>query len=142
MRITRPVLMEIRQQLSTAYPAEACGLLVGERTAGNEVRVRRAVPMPNGRTVDGAARNRYVIAPDDYRSAEAEARAAGLEIVGVYHSHPDVAARPSAYDEEHAWPWFGYLIVSVARGEVVEERAWELTDDRRFVERTLETEEH
>lgn len=142
MRITRPVLMEIRQQLAAAYPAEACGLLIGARADEHEVLVRRAVPMTNGRTVDGAAKNRYLIAPDDYRSAEREAVVAGLEIVGVYHSHPDVAARPSAYDEEHAWPWFGYLIVSVAAGEVVEERAWELTDDRRFVERTLDIEEH
>jgi len=141
MRITRPVLVEIRKQLAAAYPAEACGVLVGARNA-SDVLVRRAVPMPNGRTADGAARNRYVIAPDDYRSAEREAQADGLEIVGVYHSHPDVAARPSAYDEEHAWPWFGYLIVSVAREGVRDERVWELTDDRRFVERALEIEEH
>ena len=142
MHITRPVLSEIRRQLVAAYPAEACGLLVGTRSDDTEMLVRRAVPMPNARTADGAAGNRYLISPDDYRIAEREAAASGLEVVGVYHSHPDVAARPSAYDEANAWPWFGYLIVSVATGEVTDERVWELTDDRRFVERTLEIEEH
>jgi len=142
MRITRPVLTEIRRQLVAAYPAEGCGLLVGARSDENQVLVRHALPMANERSADGASKNRYLIAPDEYRLAEREAAAAGLEVVGVYHSHPDVAARPSAYDEEHAWPWFGYLIVSVAAEGVRDERVWELTDERRFIERTLEVEEH
>ena len=40
----------------------------------------------------------------------------GLEIVGYYHSHPDHPAGPSAFDTEHAWPWYSYLIVRVDRG--------------------------
>ena len=43
-------------------------------------------------------------------------RAAGQEIVGYYHSHPDHPARPSAFDTEHAWPWYSYLIVRIDHG--------------------------
>ena len=58
--------------------------------------------------------------------------------MGTYHSHPDVAARPSGYDLEHAWPWYRYLILSIVEGVVREERVWELRSDRSsFIEHTL-----
>jgi len=51
-------------------------------------------------------------------------------IVGFFHSHPDVPARPSTYDQDHAWPWYSYLIVSVIKGEAHEVLNWKLKDDR------------
>jgi proteasome lid subunit RPN8/RPN11 len=73
------------------------------------------------------------------RAAERAAAAAGLEIIGFFHSHPDHPARPSAFDREHAWPWYAYLIVSVEDGRAVDWRVWELQEDRSaFVERPLE----
>jgi len=51
-------------------------------------------------------------------------------IVGFFHSHPDVPARPSTYDKEHAWPWYAYVIVSVRRGRAVEVYNWKLRNDR------------
>jgi len=141
MRISRSVLATIGEELKTAYPSEGCGLLVGAWGADGDVFVQSALRLENRRAQEPAARNRYLIAPEDFRAAERQAAESGLEIVGVYHSHPDVAARPSKYDEEHAWPSFRYLILSVAAGNVREERVWELTDDRRFVERTLKIEE-
>ena len=91
---------------------------------------RSQVPASNGRRADGEARTRYAIAPEDYLAAERRARVEGLEIVGVYHSHPDVAARPSAYDTEHAWPGYRYLIVSVVAGQAREARVFELQPNR------------
>jgi proteasome lid subunit RPN8/RPN11 len=142
MRIAPGVLAEIRRHLAAAYPTEGCGLLLGTRTPNGDVVVRRQQPVPNRRAEDGGARTRYLIGPEDFLTAERDARQASLLVVGAYHSHPDVPARPSAYDTEQAWPWCCYLIVSVARGDVREERVWELRDDRSgFVERDLEVKE-
>ena len=85
------------------------------------------VPMPNRRTDDP---HRYLIVPDDVRRVTAELRASGLEVLGYYHSHPDHAAAPSAFDTEHAWPWYSYVIVSVERGRAAELSSWILEDDR------------
>ncbi len=142
MQIERSVLHAIRQHLIAAYPAEGCGFLVGQRQ-GDDVLVSRQRPVHNHRDADGAERTRYFISPDDFLSAERAAAADGLQVVGVYHSHPNVGARPSTYDREHAWPWYRYLIVSVMRGVVKQECAWELADDRSsFVEHVLRVKEH
>ena len=142
MQIARSVLVAIRRHLVTAYPAEGCGFLVGARRPDGAVVISQQLPVNNHRVTDGAARTRYFISPDDFRCAESEAAAAGLQVVGVYHSHPDSGPQPSSYDREHAWPWYRYLIVSVIGGVVKDERAWELTDDRGgFVERELRVKE-
>jgi proteasome lid subunit RPN8/RPN11 len=142
VRIPRSIFSEIGRQLGAAYPAEACGLLAGVRGDNGDVEVRRALALTNHRRHDGEAHHRYLIAPEDFLAAEREASAAGLDIVGVYHSHPDVAARPSAYDREHAWPWYRYLIVSVVHGAVADGRVWELKEDRSgFLEHELRIEE-
>ncbi len=142
MRIAASVVAEIRRHLTAAYPTEGCGLLLGTRGPNGDVVVRRQLPVPNRRAADGSGRTRYLIGPEDFLTAEREAREVSLMVVGTYHSHPDVPARPSAYDTEHAWPWCCYLIASVAGGDVREERVWELRDDRTgFVERELEVKE-
>jgi proteasome lid subunit RPN8/RPN11 len=73
---------------------------------------------------------RYLISPRDFFEAEKEARKAGLDVIGVYHSHPDHPARPSEFDREHAFPWYSYIIVSVAQGEPRDLTSWTLREDR------------
>lgn len=142
MRIARAVFDSIGGELARAYPDEGCGFLIGHRSDGSVV-VQHGRAVENRRSVDGRGRTRYLITPDDFRVAEREAGAAGLLVVGTYHSHPDVEARPSAYDRDHAWPWYRYLIVSVVAGAAREARVWEFRDDRSgFDERRLWIEEH
>ncbi len=142
MQIARSVLAAIRRHLVAAYPAEGCGFLVGNRRPNDEVVISHQLPVDNRRVGNEAERTRYLISPDDFRRAEREAAADGLHVVGVYHSHPDVAAQPSSYDREHAWPWYRYLIVSVVGGVAKDERAWELTEDRdSFVEHAINVKE-
>jgi proteasome lid subunit RPN8/RPN11 len=75
-------------------------------------------------------RNRYLIPPDEVVRGDRYARERGLDILGFYHSHPNVAARPSEFDREHAWPWYSYVIVSVQEGAAAELHSWVLRDDR------------
>jgi proteasome lid subunit RPN8/RPN11 len=126
LRLPESLAEEIRRHGETAYPAECCGALVG-RIEGDAKEVVRLAPAVNRRTEDP---HRYLIAPDDLRRLEAEARAAGLEIVGYFHSHPDHPAAPSAFDADHAWPWYSYVIVRIDRGRGAELTSWVLADDR------------
>ena len=117
----------IRRHGAREYPHEACGLLGGV-WEGTVKQVRRLIPVVNARL--DSPRNRYLIEPDAFRRATDELRRAGLDVVGVYHSHPDHPARPSAFDREHAWPRLSYLIVSVTRGGSGDLTHWVLDDDR------------
>ncbi len=126
----------IHAHLGRAYPEEGCGVLLGRDGAGAR-EVERVMASENRR---GDSRgNRYLIAPEQFLKAERAARAAGLEVIGFFHSHPDHPARPSAFDLENAWPYYSYLIVSVEQGAAKEARSWRLAEDRsRFEEEPLE----
>lgn len=110
-----------------SHPDECCGFLFGVRREG-AVEVTRAYAVHNQREVN--RRRRFEISPGDFMTAESRADGWGLELVGIYHSHPDHPAIPSAYDQERALPNLLYLIVGTRQGRVAEERWWELKPDR------------
>jgi proteasome lid subunit RPN8/RPN11 len=131
-------LLTIHQHAAMTYPEECCGILIGNRSEDAAV-VDRILSASNEREQENR-HNRYVIDPQAVLAAHKEARAAGADIIGYYHSHPDCPAVPSDYDREHAWPGLTYLIVSVEKGTVVDSRTWQLTDDRQsFEEETLDS---
>jgi proteasome lid subunit RPN8/RPN11 len=70
-------------------PNECCGLLIGKGQA-----VSDAHPARN----KVASQTRFTINPADHFVAIRKARAAGLEVIGAYHSHPNSAALPSVSD--------------------------------------------
>lgn len=120
-------LERIKVIAEQTYPHECCGLLVGSADAGCK-RVSRVVEAQNQRS-DSAA-NRYLIAPEFLLEWEKRLRGSPSQILGFFHSHPDVPARPSQYDRDHAWPWYSYLIASVCRGKTAEILSWLLMEDR------------
>ncbi len=125
--LTEDLADRIRKHGVEMYPNECCGALLGtDREDGREV--RELFPLVNRR--NDSPRSRFSITPDDFRAAEAAARERRLELVGWYHSHPDHPALPSEYDREHAWPWYSYVIVSVAEREPKQITSWRLADDR------------
>jgi proteasome lid subunit RPN8/RPN11 len=130
-------LQAIGRHAERTYPEECCGFLLGQvQDGGGATRVERVVPGANERP--DSRHNRFVMSPETVLAAHKEARAAGLSVVGYYHSHPDHPAEPSEFDREHAWPGLSYLIVSVRGGEADRVRSWRLRDDReRFEEEAL-----
>jgi proteasome lid subunit RPN8/RPN11 len=130
LRLSGASAEEIRQHGELAYPAECCGVLAGRARGGKEV--FRVVRMNNVRTDDP---HRYLIAPDDLRRITTDLRESELEVLGFYHSHPDHPAAPSAFDTEHAWPWYSYVIIRVDRGRASELSSWVLEDDRSHMTR-------
>jgi proteasome lid subunit RPN8/RPN11 len=130
MKISRLLMERIHKHLESGYPNESCGVMLGKDGLITEVVAadnERTGQPPTGRE---SARNRYLIDPLAYLKIERDADKRGLQILGIYHSHPDVAARPSQFDLDDAWPNFSYLIVSVAKGKAVESNSWRLRDDR------------
>jgi len=127
----------IMAHLCRAYPDEGCGVLLGHDGAGSR-EVVGIIALENRR--EESRHNRYLIAPEQFLAADRAARAAGLDVIGFFHSHPDHPARPSAFDLEHAWPWYSYVIVSVAHGRAADTTSWRLREDRAaFEPETIET---
>jgi proteasome lid subunit RPN8/RPN11 len=136
LEIPNDVLRLIHRHGEAAYPEEGAGLLLGCVTEKAST-VQAIVDLPNTRE-DQARRNRYLLSAEDYLRGEAEADRLGLEVLGVFHSHPDHPNRPSEFDREWAWPNYSYIITSVWSGRAIESRAWRLTDDRQeFVEEAI-----
>ncbi len=136
LEITAELLTAIERHGEAAYPHEGCGILLG-RVEGDTRIVTEILPVENQREVD-ARHNRYLIPPDAVADSEEIAERRGLVVIGFFHSHPDHPARPSAFDREHAWPWYSYVITSVEHGRASGSRSWRLLDDRsQFVEEEL-----
>ena len=131
----------LQHQLSrlaqASYPLEACGLLVG-RVADTKIDTVRVVV--GGNLNLERPGDRYLLDPQDFLAADRAARAEGLEIVGIWHSHPDHPARPSRTDLESAWEGYSYLIISTTADGAGALRSWRLVGDR-FVEETVEQED-
>ena len=125
---------QIEAWICQGYPYETCGLLLG-RSDGTASRVEAARQARN--LVVERARDRFELDPEDFLAADREANQLGLEIVGVWHSHPDHPARPSETDRELAWSGWSYLIVSVETGGVRDWRSWRL-DGKVFEEEVIE----
>lgn len=130
----------LRKACEVAYPEEACGLLLG-RMEGDCRFVVEAMP---GTNLDGSA-EQFTLDPADFVRADSRARDRGLEIVGVFHSHPDRPARPSRADESAAQPGWSYVVASVdgdgSRGSVSDMRSWALPGDDaspRMIEESVE----
>ena len=123
-------LAAIRLHGQQDYPHECCGLLIGVLDEPNGFKqLQEVYPICNARE-EAAKGNRFLITPEELMRGEQYARERQLDVIGFYHSHPDVAAVPSVFDREHAWPTYSYLIVSVLQGEAVDIRSWELESDR------------
>jgi len=120
----------IRAAGLAAHPDECCGVMIGEIDGDGKKTVRLTQAIVNAGE-DGEKYHRFLITPEDMLRAEQTARAAKMEVVGFYHSHPDCAAVPSQYDKDHALPFYSYVIVSVEKDNAKELLSWELSSDRK-----------
>ncbi|MCI0521722.1 MAG: M67 family metallopeptidase [Chloroflexi bacterium] len=128
LALSASLLAQIHADGAAAYPEEGAGFLLGETTEEAR-RVASVLPLSNAREQD-ARHNRYLLTAGDYLRGEQAAARLGLEVIGVFHSHPDHPNRPSEFDREWAMPWFSYIITSVHQGRAVESRSWRLLEDR------------
>lgn len=103
-------------------PLEICGLLAGTRivdeTHGEITRVVEVYPIES----EDKSALTYTMNPLQQLRVEKDVRARGLQIVGIYHTHPATQAYPSPTDVAQAhwgelddlrFPGYAYLIVSL-----------------------------
>ena len=89
LEIPSYIFDDMLEQARTEAPIEACGIL-----AGGNGRVEKFYKMTNVEQ----RRDHFMMAPAEQFAAVKDIRSASLEVLAVYHSHPETPARPSAED--------------------------------------------
>src|SRR6516162_2280644 len=103
------------------FPKECCGAMIGTIADGAK-HVTQAVPMENAFAGEQGAR--YELRPEDLLEADKRARAAGLDLIGIFHSHPDCDAYFSKTDLENSCPWYSFIVLSIQKGEFHHANSW------------------
>ena len=130
----------------STYPEECCGLLLGN-LRGDVKTLVEVLATQNSwgddevddfQAIESSApgksskRNRFSIAPKVMLQAQKDARDRNLDIIGIFHSHPDHPAVPSEFDRAIAWQQYSYIIVSVQQGKACDLKSWSLNDEHQF----------
>ena len=97
-----------------SYPNECCGAMLGS-TDGETKLVREAIAIQNA--FEGAQAARYELRPEDLLAADKAARERHMDLIGIYHSHPDCDAYFSATDLQNSCPWYSFVVLSIQKGE-------------------------
>jgi proteasome lid subunit RPN8/RPN11 len=103
------------------YPNECCGAMIGS-TDGEEKTVRVAIPLQNA--FEGAQAARYELRPEDLLAADKAARERKMDLIGIYHSHPDCDAYFSKTDLQNSCPWYSFVVLSIQKGEFHHANSW------------------
>lgn len=103
------------------YPEECCGAMLGRREQGLK-RVLSAVPLENA--FPGPRRSRYELRPEDLLATERQAREQALEVLGIYHSHPDHPPCFSRTDLKNSCPWYSFVVLSIRQGRFAGAGSW------------------
>lgn len=133
--IEQKPLDEMFQDALQNFPDECCGFFFGKEIG--EERIITDILIVNN-SKEGDKRRRFEISPKDYLNAERFADEKELQLLGVYHSHPNHPAIPSEHDRVAAQPYFSYIIISVKENEIADIRSWQLNDSFQFEEETIE----
>ena len=88
--LSRPDIDTLTRHAEDRMPNEACAMLLGRADC-----VRRLFLTEN---TDMSPSARFTVSPEQLLEAYMAADAAGLEVVGIFHSHPVSEAYPSETD--------------------------------------------
>jgi len=116
------------------YPYEICVMMFGK--SGNPSVVSDVFECGNLNKLK--PETRYDMDPKDYLKGEALARKKGLDVLGIFHSHPDHPDKASETDRQAAWPGFSYVILSIQKGKYASMRSWVLDEQSRFQEEPIQ----
>jgi proteasome lid subunit RPN8/RPN11 len=89
---------------------------------GDNKLVLAAMPLVNA--FDGAQATRYELRPEDLLAADRAARERKMDLIGIYHSHPDCDAYFSKTDLQNSCPWYSFLVLSIRKGQFHHANSW------------------
>ena len=104
-----------------SYPNECCGAMLGS-TDGETKLVRESIAIRNA--FEGAQAARYELRPEDLLAADKAARERHMDLIGIYHSHPDCDAYFSQTDLKNSCPWYSFVVLSVQKGRFDHANSW------------------
>ena len=120
IEIPRGIVQLVEVHAREAFPEECCGFLLGFGK-----RRRRVVEARRARNLAADnRRRRYIIDPLELLHVDDEARTQHLDLIGIYHSHPNHPAKPSEFDRSHAASWYSYIILRIDDRQSREMTAW------------------
>jgi len=131
IRIESGPWREMVAHAQAAYPNECCGAMLG--TAGDAKTVSVALPLEN--SYEGSRERRYELRPEDLLHADKEARRRGMDLIGIYHSHPDCDAYFSETDLKNSCPWYSFVVLSIRNGAFDHANSWLPDADQTKAER-------
>lgn len=102
------------QHAKSAFPNECCGVVFGV-VDGDQKNGSLAVPMENA--YKGSQTDRYEIRQTELLAADEKARKQGLEMIAIFHSHPDCDAYFSETDLKNSSSWYSFVVLSIRAGE-------------------------
>ncbi len=105
-----------------AYPNECCGAMLGSIEPDSGKTVTEAMPLRNA--FEGSQTTRYELRPEDLLAADQAARKRQMDLIGIYHSHPDCDAYFSKTDLQNSCPWYSFLVLSIQKGEFHHANSW------------------
>jgi proteasome lid subunit RPN8/RPN11 len=98
----------------STFPDECCGVMIG-KIDDDAKNGTNAIALENA--YKGKQEDRYEIRPEDLLAADKDARAQGLALIGIFHSHPDCDAYFSKTDLENSCPWYSFVVLSIKGGK-------------------------
>ena len=103
------------------YPNECCGAMLGSIDAAGKT-VCEALPLENA--FEGVQAARYELRPQDLLAADKAAHERHMDLIGIYHSHPDCGAYFSQTDLRNSCPWYSFVVLSIQKGEFHHANSW------------------
>jgi proteasome lid subunit RPN8/RPN11 len=124
----------------SAYPYEGCGLLLGPYVADRKKTISEVVTLRNTLRDQGRGRFDFELSTQEFAQAQMAADKRALDVIGIFHTHPDHPPRPSVTDASQPMlsGWVN-VIASVhgngsGGGKFNEAKAWWRDDERRDFE--------
>lgn len=109
LKLRKDLYDKMLKHCEDGLPNESCGLIAG--TADGDVKTVEKVYLLTN--ID-ASREHFSMDPKEQLAAVKDARAAGLAMLGNFHSHPESPSRPSEEDKRLAYDSTAeYLILSL-----------------------------
>ncbi|MFC1623994.1 Mov34/MPN/PAD-1 family protein [Candidatus Omnitrophota bacterium] len=120
--LTKEQLEELVNHSKEGFPDEVCGIL-----AGRDGRVKKIYKMQN----TDKSKMSFFMDPGEQLRVMKEIKTLSMEFIGIYHSHPETEARPSAHDVELAsYPEVSYVIISLKDKDNPETRSFRIVEGK------------